>query len=172
MLGGTRRRCCTKALLILYEPIDIRLILRAPQCPFVLNEVLPPKNWNHQSFELNLHPLRPGLLEVNTRNRRQDVDPSRGNANLENRVRGLEVLGLHIRKRGPEYRKGLKNSLSVFRASAHPKIHVARRAGMPVRRKGICPDEQILNLRVGEGGQHVAVVGIQHGTALQTRRLL
>ena len=32
------------ALLILYEPIDIRLILRAPQCPFVLNEVLPPKN--------------------------------------------------------------------------------------------------------------------------------
>ena len=32
------------ALLILYEPIDIRPILRAPQCPFVLNEVLPPKN--------------------------------------------------------------------------------------------------------------------------------
>ena len=92
---------------------------------------------------------------------REDVDPMRRNADLDDDARRTEVVATNDRSGRAERRQRAFDTRGVFVRRADPDIEIGGRARNAVGRDRVGADDEKFSVRGGQRGQHVAEVGIQ-----------
>ena len=90
----------------------------------------------------------PGVVEGDARDAREDIDPGRGDPNLEDQVRGLQVLHAQRGEGGSEGLEGGVDPAGVGGRGAHPQIQIACGAGPAVGSEGVGADDEVLSAGV------------------------
>lgn len=135
-----------------FESSDIRLILRPAQRPLILNQVRPSYHRNLKAIETHHDFIWLCCHEIDTGNFREDVDPSRSSAKLNNHSRCRQITRCEIGKWGSEVRQGPPYTPGILVGTSNPQIDVARSARESVSRNRIRANQQELNFLFAKRG--------------------
>jgi len=110
-----------------FERGDVREVLRAPGGSLVLKQVVEPDHIATNAIcEIGLHPARPGVLEVNSADRSQDVDSSRFDADLQTNTRRSQVSLRKAHQSRAELHEAIDDLRRVLGARFDPHVEILR----------------------------------------------
>ena len=124
-----------------FKPSNVAQILGPAHGFFVLNEMLATDDSDIDPFNSASPTGLPCFLEIDTVDRRENVDAPRFDADLKNESGNREILFGEATDGRAKSRQGLKNSSRVRAIGAYPNIQVTGCARKAMTRQGIGPHE-------------------------------
>lgn len=133
------------------QELEIGEVPRPAEPALVLDQRLAA---DHEAFDAAVahgHPPGPRRVELDARDRREDVDSPRWQADLEHDVRSGKIRLRQGVERGTERAERRMHATGILGCGIDPEIQVARGARLRVSRHGIGADDQKADLSVAEG---------------------
>ena len=141
-----------------HQPLCVCQVLQTPRGALVGEEVCPPKHPNGDIFKRRPQAAGPGASERNTTDLRENVDPQRRQADLEDDARGREVGQREVVQRCTERAQRCVDPLRVGRCRLHPHIQIPRCTRSPEHGEGVCTDNDEADIMVDKRAQQIAKV--------------
>jgi len=132
-------------ILLAFQPCYVGKVLRPADGFLVPDQVLPSNDGELETLYLGLRAIPPGIVEIDAINGRENVDPPRRDADLQDGFGAPEALFAYGGRRRPESHKGPDNPAGVFGRTTYPQVDVARGARQAVYRKRVGAHQQKLN---------------------------
>lgn len=137
---------------------DIGDVARAASGQLVPNERFAIEDGHVDGSDSHDKPPLPRVVELYSRNRREQVDAAGWQADLEDEIRpgkfGLRDL---VERRSESSQRG-PDARCVVRSRPDPDVEVSCRAHQTVHAKGVRADYEKVSTRVGQRGQHLGEV--------------
>jgi len=132
--GGDSRRSLDR--------LHIAQVLRTAGCALVHDQIISTYEWHRDPFDVDDDPSRPRRLELDARDRLQEVDPCRWSTEprdfvVREATRGGDDLG-----RNTEARERGAKSFDVLSVAGDPQIEILRRPRSRVERRRVPPYHQ------------------------------
>ena len=86
------KRFDSKSAFSAFKPCDVSFVLWPSRSPFILQKMITSDDGNLQSFDFNFETFRPGILKLDSINRRQDINTARGQPDLKYGSWSFEII--------------------------------------------------------------------------------
>ena len=151
---------------VVFQARHIRKVLGPARGTLAADQVGSPQDLNREPLDINFGSIGPCSIEVNAVNGGHDIDSARCNTDLEDDSRSSQVFLGYVVKGCTKASEGSPRTTSVLDSWPNPEVHVTRCPRESMRCDGVGAHKKELNPLLAEGGQHVAVIGIEQWVLL------